>query len=96
MVSYFLLLHFTDVVTYEECITDENDLIENSMFDPTSGTFTSTSTNPSIFSFSATSLLKSEYNAPVYIQLIKNKVEGNEKVVYMFQFIITMTYFIKN
>ena len=50
------------------------------MFDPSTGTFTSQSEEPSLFFFSATSLLKSENNAPVYLQIIKHKPDNGEKV----------------
>ena len=78
------ILHLTDIVTYEECNNDESYPIGNGMFDPSSGIFTSQSTEPALFSFSATSLLKAEYNSPVHIKLIKHKLEGGEKVMYVF------------
>ena len=84
-VKYFLskqplIFLLSDIVTYEECSKDESDPIENRMFDPSTGTFTSQSEEPSLFYFSATSLLKSENNAPVYLQIIKHKPDNGEKV----------------
>ena len=75
-----MILSFSDIVTYEECSKDESDPIENRMFDPSTGTFTSQSDEPSLFFFSATSLLKSENNAPVYLQIIKHTPDNGEKV----------------
>ena len=70
----------SDIVTYEECNKDEEDPVEDKMFDPSTGTFTSQSDEPSLFFFSATSLLKSEYNSPVYLQIIKHRPDNGEKV----------------
>ena len=73
-------MHILDVVTYDSCTVDDNEPIENRMFDPRTGTFTSQSDKPSLFSFSATSLLKSENNSPVYLQIMKHKANSSEKV----------------
>ena len=74
------IVQISDIVTYEECNKDEEDPIQDKMFDPSTGTFTSQSEEPSLFFFSATSLLKSEYNSPVYLQIIKHKPDNGEKV----------------
>ena len=67
-------------VKYDECITDENGQFENGMFDKTLGTFTSLAKQPALFSFTATSLLKSENNSPVYLQIMKHNPELDTKV----------------
>ena len=67
-------------VKYDECITDENGQLGNGMFDKALGTFTSLAKQPALFSFTATSLLKSENNSPVYLQIMKHNPELDTKV----------------